>query len=148
MNCKGKRNPKKIQGVKLDSIWRQTTWDWLLVAICQVMLENHRNNECCEISYLMKSLNLSIPQCARGLSLSDQLKWDHRTRSWKCYLSKYYVIHIRFASGNYLLKLCKWNKENVIITFANYVRITFGSLVRSTFGSYVIKTWKWDQKIT
>ena len=53
----------------------------------------------------------------------------------------------RFTSGNYGLKPYKWNKENVIITFGNYVRIMLGSCVRLTLGRYVIKQCKWGQKI-
>ena len=30
----------------------------------------------------------------------------------------------------------------------NYVVITFGSCVRVTFGNYVLRTYKWDQKVT
>ena len=52
------------------------------------------------------------------------------------------------ASGNYVLKLYKWNKENVKIMFGSYVRIMLGICVRLTLGSYAIKQCKWDQKIT
>ena len=52
------------------------------------------------------------------------------------------VSWVRFVSGNYLLK------ENRIITFWSYLRIMSECYVRLTLGNYVIKSWKWDQKIT
>ena len=56
---------------------------------------------------------------------------------------------VEFASGNYVLKPYKWNKENVKVMFGSYVRIILGTCVRLTgqmgsknyvvitFGSYV-----------
>ena len=55
---------------------------------------------------------------------------------------------VEFASGNYVLKPYKWNKENVKVMFGSYVRIILGTCVRLTLGSYVIKPCKWDQRIT
>ena len=52
------------------------------------------------------------------------------------------VSCVRFVSGNCLLK------ENGIITFWSHVRIMSESYVRLTLGNYVIKSCKWDQKIT
>ena len=52
------------------------------------------------------------------------------------------VSWVRFVSGDYLLK------ENGIITFWSYVRIMSESYFRLTLGNYVIKSCKWDQKIT
>ena len=46
----------------------------------------------------------------------------------------------RFASGNYLLKPYKWNKENLIISSQSQVRIVLGSCVRLKLGSYVRST--------
>ena len=89
---------------------------------------------------------LSVPQCACGWPLSDLSKWHHRISKY-CF-SKHYVNYVRSAWGNYLLKPHKLNKENVIITFQNYVRIMLGSYVRLALGSYVIKACKWDKKNT
>ena len=61
--------------------------------------------------------------------------------------SKYYVSCVRFASGNYLLKTYKWNKENVIITFRNYVVIILGSCDRLTLCSYAIKRCRGDKEL-
>ena len=49
------------------------------------------------------------------------------------------VSWIRFASGNYLLKPGKWNKEKVISTCRSYIKVMLRSCIRLTLGSYVIK---------
>ena len=75
------------------------------------------------------------------------MTWDHRLSKYITLVSITSVICVRFASGNYLLKPCKWNKENVIITSQSYVRIMLGSCVRLTLGSYVVKPCQWNQKL-
>ena len=72
--------------------------------------------------------------------LSDPLKWDDKISITSVSITS--VSWVRFESGNYLLQ------ENVVITFRSYVRIMSESYVWLTSGNYVIKSCKWDQKIT
>ena len=75
---------------------------------------------------------LSIAQCACGWPLSDSLKLDDKISIPLVGFAP--VSWVRFVSGNYILK------ENVRIKSESYVRLTLGD--------YVIKSCKWDQKIT
>ena len=58
------------------------------------------------------------------------------------------VSCVRFASGNYLFKPYKWDKENVMIMFRIYVITALKRYVRLTLRSYVIKLCLWIQKVT
>ena len=58
------------------------------------------------------------------------------------------VSCVIIASDNYLSKLYKWDKENVMLMFRSYLRIITGSYGSLTLDSYIIKPCKWNQKMT